>query len=247
MATTSAPAPWRPVKRSSPSVSSSTTSWSSGLAARRSPLCEARPLPSSPPAPRGSQDLYPHRTRSVMNHPITHSTPTRSRSYRSTAATRREERGSVLVIILILTIAFGFLMTFFLEENQVQARATRFRLSSMRALYQAYAELEKAQRIITVSPYDADGHNLALTTAVAAADKKLAGADVAVEKLTGVTGSWYKLTAAVPYEDARRVVSQAVREVDFFSSYNLFVANDPAGISGSPVGAIHSNKTIQFY
>src|ERR1041385_5358942 len=159
----------------------------------------------------------------------------------------RERRGTVLIFVLILAIVFGFLMTFFLEENHVQARAGRFRLGSMRALYQAYAELEKAQRIITVSPYDGDGHNLALTTAVAAADQKLAGADVAVEKLTGVTGSWYKLTATVPYEDAQRVVSQAVREVDFFSSYNLFVANDPAGISGSPVGAIHSNKTIQFY
>jgi hypothetical protein len=159
----------------------------------------------------------------------------------------RRREGAILILVLILAMAFGFLVTFFLNQNQVQARATRFRLGAIRALYDGYSELEKAQAAIGASSYDAGGHNQAIAAALARADRKIDGTEVKVARLTGTDGTWYSLTVAVPFEDSERIVTETVREIDFFSSYNLFVSEDPAGISGSPIGAIHSNKGIQFY
>jgi hypothetical protein len=162
---------------------------------------------------------------------------------------RNEElqRGSTLTLVLVLAMALAFSMVFLLEQGQVQARAGRFRLESVRALYLAYGELAKATAIIGRAGYDLSGRNLALTAAMEDPERKIAGTDVVIEKLTGPEGTWYSMTATVPFEDSERVVRQAVREVDYFSSYNLFVDRDPVGISGTPIGAIHSNRSVQFY
>lgn len=160
----------------------------------------------------------------------------------------RGERGSVLFIVMVLSMALAFGVTVLLHQGQVEARATSVRLGSVRALYDAYGELELAKTVINEADYDASGHNLAVQAALGQPDRRIAGTDVVVEPLTGPSGTWYTLTVSRPYEGVyERVVSLAFREIDFFSSYNLFVSDDPAGISGSPVGAIHTNEQIQFY
>lgn len=160
---------------------------------------------------------------------------------------RSREGGNILFVVLVFAFVFGFLVTFFLVHNEVEARAARFRVASTRALFLAYGELEKAKRVIGEAPYDAAGKNLAIQDALALADRKIAGTDVQIEPLTGAAGTWYRMTVRVPFENSERIVSQVLREIDFFSSYNLFVSEHPAGVSGHPIGAIHTNRDVQFY
>ena len=160
----------------------------------------------------------------------------------------RGERGTVLLFVMVLSVALAFAVTVLLQQGELEARATRVRLGSVRALYEAYGELEKARSLIASSPYDRTMRNEVVQAAVSSADGRIPGTLVEIARMTGSDGTWYNLTARVPYaEHYERVVTQAFREVDFFSSYNLFVADDPAGISGNPIGAIHSNEKIQFY
>jgi hypothetical protein len=163
-------------------------------------------------------------------------------------ARRAGAGGSVLIMVMILSMALGFAVMVLLQQAQVDAQATRVRMGSIRALYEAYAELENAKTLIGSANYDTEGNNLAVLDALSQGDHKLPGTGVVIEPLTGNSGTWFSMTATVPYDGVyERVVTQTFRAIDFFSSYNLFVANDPAGISGSPVGAIHSNKEVQFY
>jgi len=155
--------------------------------------------------------------------------------------------GGALLIVLILNVAFAFLLMFVLQQSHLQTRAARIRTESIAALHTAHAELALARLLISESGYT-DGKNDVIHAALAAADSRIEETEVTVTKMTGETGTWYQLTAEIPYEEGySRVVSQPVREIDYFSSYNLFVGEHPAGVSGEPLGEIHSNKSVQFY
>ncbi len=161
---------------------------------------------------------------------------------------RSGERGTILLFVMVLAVVLAFGVTVLLQQGELEARSTRVRLGSIRALYEAYGELEKARSLIASSNYDRTMRNEVIQEALASHEGRIPGTNVTVTRMTGSDGTWYRLTARVPYaEFYERVVTQAFREVDFFSSYNLFVADDPAGISGCPIGAIHSNERIQFY
>ncbi len=161
---------------------------------------------------------------------------------------RRAETGSVLTLVIVVAVSVGFLLTVLVQKGYVQSKDSRFRIESTRALYEAYGELEIAESIIAESEYSSEGKNLAIQAALAHPEKRIAGTDVTVAEMTGSSGTWYSMTVRVPYADHyERVVTQPVREIDFFSSYNLFVSEDAAGVSGAPVGAIHSNRDVQFY
>lgn len=162
------------------------------------------------------------------------------------ASGRLDERGSVLFIALLVTTLFSFLLTFFLQQSTVRAKSARTRMESISALYTAFGELEKARTAISSSGYTG-GHNNALQEALESDGSKISETDVVVTPL-GDSGTWYTLTVTVPYDDVyERVISQPVREINYFSSYNLFVADDAAGISGAPVGNIHTNDRLLFY
>ena len=158
----------------------------------------------------------------------------------------QRKRGTIFLITLVLAMSLGFLMTFFLAESQARVSGARTRLGSIDALYEAFAELEKARALVQESGY-AGGENVVIQAALASAEQKIVDTEVVVEEVPTATG-WYNLIATVGYDtDYERIVSQTVREVDYFSSYNLFVANDDAGVSGSPIGNIHTNATLNFY
>ncbi|MBN1420022.1 MAG: hypothetical protein JXP34_14680 [Planctomycetes bacterium] len=163
------------------------------------------------------------------------------------ARTKPRECGSALILTLLTAILLGFMVTFFLLQGEVQARAARYRLASLRALYEGFGRLERARVAIAESDYNGEGHNLVVAEALDAADRTIPGTGVTVERMTGSDGSWFLMTARVAYEDTERIIRQAFREKDYYSSYNLFVSDDPAGVCGAPIGAIHTNETLQLY
>lgn len=156
------------------------------------------------------------------------------------------ERGSILALLLVLGMGLAFLLTFILQQGRVEARSARTQRESVRAFYAAYGELEKAQRMLAESEYTTDNKNSILQAALARPDGRIPGSNVYVEPLAD--GGWFNMFAAVSYgSDYQRVVRQVFRECDSFASYNLFVDQHPVGISGTPSGAIHSNRRIQFF
>ena len=160
---------------------------------------------------------------------------------------KSRQSGSALLLVFGVALVFGFLLLFVLQQSHTKAAAARIDMESVRALHDANAELKLAQIVIERSPY-LNGRNQVIQNGLASLNQEIEGTFVTVEPLTGSGGTWFKLTAAVDYaENYQRVVSQTVREIDFFSSFNLFVDEHPVGISGSPVGAIHSNKKVLFY
>ena len=168
---------------------------------------------------------------------------------RRNAVLNVREGGWTLLATLVIMLIVGSLMTFLLIQAQGQAQASRVRRESVQALYDAFGQLEMARVQICRADYDFFGRNKVVVEALESQDKKIPGTNVSIHALTGANGTWFLLTARSPYDDghSERVVRRIFRDRDYFSSYNLFVAADPVGIAGSPVGAIHTNKQIQFY
>jgi hypothetical protein len=159
------------------------------------------------------------------------------------------QRASALVIALIMSFVFGALVLFVVQQGHAEARHARFQLREVSALYEAYAEMEKARLAIRDAPYDDEGRNTAIRAALQHEERRISGTTVTVQPLYGdTTGTWFVLRSKVGFEDRySREVLQPVREIDFFSSYLLFVDRHPVGISGAPVGAIHTNRKVEFH
>ena len=95
------------------------------------------------------------------------------------------DAGSVLVIVMVMTMSFGFMVAYFLQSASVQSRAARTRLGSVEALYEAFGELEKAKLLIDDSNYSQAG-NVVIQAALTAPEAKIAGTDVVVSPLGGL-------------------------------------------------------------
>ncbi len=150
----------------------------------------------------------------------------------------------MLISTLILSFLIGAIIvvdTTLIRDSWADSRSKQ---ASQQALLDAYSELARAQSLISESAYSA-GRNQVLTDGVSAGT--ITGTSVEVQSLIP-DSPWFLLTSRVPYGDgAERVVEQLVRDIDSFASYNLFVTEHPVGISGAPVGSIHSNRQLQFY
>ena len=162
---------------------------------------------------------------------------------------KKENGGWALVTSLAVLFIVTSLMAFLLIHAQNQANAARFRRESIQALYDALGKLEIARVQISNASYDILGRNEMVQHAINENGGVVPETNVEITPLTGPNGSWFMLTARSSYDNGRseRVVKRIFRDRDYFSSYNLFVAADPVGIAGAPIGAIHSNKKIQFY
>lgn len=148
-----------------------------------------------------------------------------------------------------MSMVFGVVVLFVVEQGHAEAKQARFRLSATEALYESYGELEKARLLIREAGYDGTGRNSVIQNALLQPGRRIPGTRVILDPLPGdASGAWYSMTARVPYETHyERIVTQPVREYDYFSSYLLFVDKHPAGISGQPLGSIHTNRSIQFF
>ncbi len=161
----------------------------------------------------------------------------------------KSKGGWALVTTLIVFFIVTTLMAFLLLHAQDQARAAKFRRESIQALYDALGKLEMARVQIANSSYDTLGRNQMVLKSLNENGGAVPETDVTITPLTGANGTWFMMTARSAYDDgtSERVVKRIFRDRDYFSSYNLFVAADPVGIAGAPIGAIHTNKTVQFY
>ncbi len=168
--------------------------------------------------------------------------------YQTKACLQTKQKGSVLIVSIVCMMVLMGLMSLLLVSARTEALASQHKRESLQALYDAFGMLEQARVVVCESDYTTDGRNAVVQEALDG-NSLIAGTNVSVEPLTGTDGSWFKLTARSSYDngDCERVVSRIFREKDYFSSFNLFVSEDPVGIAGSPIGPIHTNKQLQFY
>lgn len=155
------------------------------------------------------------------------------------------ERGSVLLLVMFISVVLGTVVMFSLSETQRSWTEVAGRFTADAALFEAVGELEIARYQIREAGYDEAGRNEVIQHAVNGTGT-IAGTQVTVTAIAGAPG-WYTLESRVDHLHGERVIREVVRELDFFSSYNLFVSEDPVGISGSPVGAIHTNRKLELY
>ncbi len=157
-----------------------------------------------------------------------------------------KEGGFTLIILLVVMVTIGGLVTAHLGEVRSDQRKIMTRIYASRAQERAFGELERAKNIVNASPYLND-ENTALKAAVLSSPPYIPGTEVAVEKVGGPGSEWYTLKASGEFMGITRRAQIFVRQRSPVSAYNFFVVDHPLGISGAPRGAIHSNKTVDFY
>ncbi len=77
--------------------------------------------------------------------------------------------------------------------------------------------------------------------------QKLRGTDVTDVDPLGDSDRYFVLEAAGRAGETVRLVSALVRETQPFSSYVFFQNQHTLGVSGSPLGLIHTNESLDFY
>ncbi len=159
---------------------------------------------------------------------------------------KRNEGGFTLVILLVVMVTIGGLVTAHLGEVRSDQRKIMTRIYASRAQERAFGELERAKNIVNAAPYLND-QNTALKAAIQSSPPYIPGTEVEVEKVGGPSSEWYTLKATGEFMGITRRAQIFVRQRSPVSAYNFFVVDHPLGISGAPRGAIHSNKTVDFY
>lgn len=155
------------------------------------------------------------------------------------------ERGSVVVVVLVLFVCFGGLVAASLSAVVSEDKKTTMRLHAMQAQVQANSRLELAKNIVNAANYDSSLQNLVLANALTRADRTIPGTQVQVERIG--TTPYFRLTATAAHLGVLRTAEAVVRQSSPVSAYNLLVLDHPVGISGKPRGAIHSNRYVDFY
>ncbi len=159
---------------------------------------------------------------------------------------RDSERGTTLIVIIVLMVTVGALVTAHLGATRAEHRKVQLTMWANRAAQRADGELARARNIVNAAPYVA-GKNTALQAAVSATPSVIPGTEVLAERIGAADSPWFRLRAQGEYQSVRRFAFTFVRERAPASSYNLFVVDDPVGVSGAPRGAIHSNAGVEFY
>lgn len=155
------------------------------------------------------------------------------------------ERGSALVIAVLLMLAIASLSIAHLTKVLAEQQKLRMRDAMVRATALADGEIERAKNIVNAAPYAA-GQNTALTAAVTASDHFVPGTTVQVERLGPVDGDLFLLTATCRFGGAVRTAQACVSQATPVTGYNLY-SNDTVATSGRPRGDIHSNHSIEFW
>lgn len=158
---------------------------------------------------------------------------------------RSEESGSVLIVTLVSMIAFGALAATSLTVSMTENKKLSIRHMSKKVTLMAQGELEVAKNLVNASPYDVNLQNIVLRDAINEPDQKIPNTNVRVEQYG--TTDYYVLRATATAHGMTKSAEAIVRQVSPASSNNLMVLEHPVGVSGAPRGAIHSNKSIDFY
>lgn len=153
--------------------------------------------------------------------------------------------GSVLVVVLFLTLGMGAMALAHLTRVVAEERKLQAEYNAERAQVLADGELAIAQNIVNAAPY-VSGENSALRAALDSDPPYVPGTSVRVEPVAGSV-RWFSLVSEAEFVGATAVAQIMVRDRKPTTSYNYLVVDHPIGISGKPRGLIHSNKTVDFY
>jgi hypothetical protein len=156
-----------------------------------------------------------------------------------------DERGVVLIVMLILFLGFGGIaygsLTMVVVENQKNLK----HFNALQAQAIAEGELEIAKNIVNASAYTGDMRNQVIADALDTADQSIPGTNVRIERV-GAT-NYFRLQTTAIHAGVRKQAEAVVRSASPVSMWNLFVIDHPVGVSGRPRGAIHTNKSLDFY
>ena len=154
-----------------------------------------------------------------------------------------QERGSSLVVVLVLALVSAGMLSTLMGRNLVEQRHSTFRHAQERAFWRARGELELGMRKVARSTYSG-GTNDVLRNAVQADDRRIDGTAVLAEQIPGTR--WHRLTARSDFGDTVGRVRALLRDGLAYVAYNYYVENGNLGVSGRPRGRIHTNEKLQF-
>lgn len=147
--------------------------------------------------------------------------------------------------MLILFLGFGGIaygsLTMVVVENQKNLK----RFNALQAQAIADGDLEIAKNIVNASTYTGDMRNQVISDALDAVNRSIPGTNVRVERV-GAT-NYFRLQTTAIHAGVRKQSEAVVRSASPVSMWNLFVIDHPVGVSGQPRGAIHTNKSLDFY
>ncbi len=166
-----------------------------------------------------------------------------------------EQRGSILVLILVFALVVGAASAALIAESNAGLRLRRMRSEEYRALMDCLNGIEMARNAVETSDYDEAGRNLVLWN-IDRTQGDGPGASPLIENgrvtvtVSCLGNSWYELEATASSSDGTitRKARLRVREKDFFSRYALFIENGDVNIADntSYYGPVHVNKNISF-
>ena len=142
-------------------------------------------------------------------------------------------------------ITFGGLVTASLSMMVSENKKISRRHLANQVEMQARGGLEIAKNIVNAASYDVFMQNRALQDAISDPNGLIANTDVTVSRVG--TARYFVLRTEATIHGITKRAEAIVRQVSPASSNNLMVIDHPVGLSGSPRGAIHSNKYIDFY
>ena len=132
-----------------------------------------------------------------------------------------------------------------LGEVNSERRKINSVMARQRATERALGSLERARNIVNAAPY-VYGKNTAVWAAIHSDPPYIPGTEVRVQQVGPPDSDWFMLRSAGHFQRATRLAQIFLRQRSPITSFNLFVADHPVGVSGSPRGRIHSNKKLKF-
>ncbi|MCB9919717.1 MAG: hypothetical protein H6832_15040 [Planctomycetes bacterium] len=158
---------------------------------------------------------------------------------------RPGESGTALIFAIILTVSVGALVMAHMGEVNSERRKIDSIMHRQRATERAVGELERARNIVNAAPY-INGKNTALWAAIHSDPPYVPGTEVRVERVGPTESEWHVLRATGSFQNISKLAQVFVRQRSPITSFNLFVADHPVGVSGTPTGQIHTNKELEF-
>ena len=153
------------------------------------------------------------------------------------------ERGLALAPFLISAVTLAAVLSTLASRVLRETERLDHEISAIEGSWHARGEMELARFQIDRSDY-IDGENAILRAAVDNTEP-IPGTGVWVEETE--VPHWFLLTSAVDRASAQPHARCYLRDSTSYAAYNYYVEDHGLGISGSPTGWIHSNRSVQFY
>ncbi len=155
-----------------------------------------------------------------------------------------KQRGSVLPICLVMAAGVGAMVSTYLGRALVEQNRVIKKASIERAQWRSIGQLEVSKNQINNSTYT-DGKNDIIQQALLSDPPFIPGTPVIVEEVG--PERWYRLVSVAVVNGHVGSTMTYVRDGTSYVAYNYYVERHNLGISGSPRGKVHSNRTLEFF